>query len=140
MRTSVAALACLVAAIAAPAAAEDCKAIKDPTARLTCFDKAVAAPVIQPEKMTLVDFKTDKSSLRGRTVEVSGIIMNLGDNLLIAAELGDMNPVWVDVSKVSREQRRAVNQCNPSCKATVHGKVGSVMMEVGIIADRVVVQ
>lgn len=47
MRISAAAFACLAAAIA-PAAAEDCKAIKDSAARLACFDKAAGETSAPP--------------------------------------------------------------------------------------------
>lgn len=51
MRNSVAALAALVGLMAAPAAAENCVSIKDPTARLACFDKAAAPaqPAAKPQ-------------------------------------------------------------------------------------------
>ena len=92
--------------------------------------------------MDIIDFKTDKRELQGRSVEVEGLLMNFGDRGgVLMATLGDTNGVIVDVSKVDREQRRKMLACTSPCKAIVKGKVGTVaVMQIGIIAEAVSIE
>lgn len=89
------------------------------------------------DRMDIVDFKTDKASLKGRAVEVEGYLMPFTEGHgLLSKEPGDMNPVFVDVSKVARDQRREMMACLTICKAVVSGKVGIVSVgQTGIIAE-----
>jgi hypothetical protein len=74
--------------------AQECRSIQNAADRLKCFDDKDAAQAVQQPSahMSVVDFKTDKNDLQGKTVEIEGYLMNFGAMGLLLGEIGDMNP------------------------------------------------
>ncbi|GEP00635.1 hypothetical protein [Methylobacterium haplocladii] len=138
-------LAVLAAIILAPPAAAQtqqgwaqCRTVADSLERLKCFDGLGPAPVAQVgayEKMTLIDWKTDKASLQGKKVEVEGLAMPFAGGALLSIQAGDVSPVFLDVERVPRDQRRRLLGCSPMCRLSVQGSGGTVQYQQGIIAD-----
>jgi hypothetical protein len=94
---------------------------------------------VEYQKMEMLDFKTDASTLIGKRVELSGLIgMFHGDIALMRAQQDDMHPVFVDVRTVSRDQRHRLQSCPAECPATVFGTTGTVSVgQVGVQADAI---
>ena len=114
-------LGCFFLALSALAVhAEECRAIQNPVDRLKCYDAKDPPGHTVPSstgRMSIVDFKTDRSSLMGKPVEVEGLLMPFGESALLAGEVGDLSPVFIDIGKVEREQRRTMFACSAPCKA-----------------------
>ena len=98
----------------------------------------ISGDALAADRMDIVDFKTDKATLRGRTLELEGFLMPFTEGHgLLAASIGDLHPVFIDVSKVDRDQRRRMMACPTACKAVVRGKVGTVSVgQIGLVADK----
>ena len=133
----------LFLALTTNVSAQGCRSIQNASDRLECYDARERLPAAtNGNRINIIDFKTDKRELQGRSVEVEGLLMNFGDRGgVLMATLGDTNGVIVDVSKVDREQRRKMLACTSPCKAIVKGKVGTVaVMQIGIIAEAVSIE
>lgn len=98
---------------------------------------AASGSIHAADRMDIVDFKTDKASLSGRDVELEGFLMPFVEGrALLVAKQGDLNPVFIDISKVDRSQLRQLMECSSSCKVVVRGKVSNVPVgHIGIVAD-----
>jgi hypothetical protein len=118
--------------------AQECRSIKEPTARLKCYDTRDAQPP-PASAMSLVDFKTDRKELIGKTVEVEGVLTPFVEGIaLLGTQIGDLHPVSIDVTKLPRDQRRSVLSCPSACKAKVRGKAGTVSIgQIGIVATEI---
>lgn len=123
--------------------AQGCRSMQNASDRLKCYDARERPPAATSgDRMDIIDFKTDKRELQGRSVEVEGLLMSFGDRGgILMATLGDTNGVIIDVSKVDREQRRKMLACTSACEAIVKGKVGTVgVMQIGIIAEAISIE
>lgn len=122
------------------AQAGECGKIKSNEQRLACYDalEAKASAAASGGEMDIADFKTDKGKLRGRQVSLRGFLTTFGDDALLMQQIGDLNPVFIDVSRVPREQRRQLMSCGNVCRGTVAGTVGGVSVgQVGVIATSI---
>ncbi|QFU16568.1 hypothetical protein [Microvirga thermotolerans] len=125
-----------------------CRAIGDSLQRLNCYDGL--APQQPPEpraaesgytKTDLTDLKVDREKMKGRSVEVAGRLQLVGEMLMLGSGDFDANPLFVEFKEVPRDQRRrVVEDCNLGCRATVRGKIGSVMFQTGVIAETIVLR
>ena len=91
--------------------------------------------------MMLDDLRLDYASLKGTKVKVRAHGAYIFDTFYIRNGPTDLNPLIVNISNVSRDQRRqALQQCGDSrsdCIVTVTGAVGVVDYQPGIIAERI---
>lgn len=97
----------------------------------------VAAPAKDPsyQDIDLTDLKLDKETLVGRRVRVSGLYQQMGDQGIIASELGDMTPIWLDISNVPRDQRKDLLDCpNRQCTFTFEGVVTRFPLGIEVVA------
>ena len=124
-----------------------CRAVKDRSARLDCYDDlAAAAASPRPQElgyyrpMALAEFKADRQGLDGYPLELVGYL-NIGQRVaLLHAAPGDLSPVPVDLDGIPREQRvrlyeRCATGCNVQVRGTARAKVG--WSEVGVVAEGV---
>ena len=87
----------------------------------------------------LIDLKLDIDKMSGKSVTVHGTITVLGDFAMLGEGGFDSTPIPVEIGKLSREDRKKVLQnCEMQCGVTITGKVGSVMLQKGIVAQSVV--
>ena len=93
-------------------------------------------------EMKLIDFKLDKANLLDRRVEVKGNLAVFGSMAMLRNGPLDGEPVFIETNGLPREQRKQILQkCDlQGCRATVRGKTGSVFVQVGIIAEQVLVR
>jgi len=86
------------------------------------------------QAMDLIDLRVDLETLKGRKVKVTGIAQYILNILLIKEDFSDTSPMGVDVSNLSREQRKSVIQnCREPKKITIYLSVA----ETGLIADKI---
>ncbi|UWU12801.1 hypothetical protein N2599_11500 [Rhizobium sullae] len=91
--------------------------------------------------MSLTDVKLDAKQMQGKKVEVSGVLITMGDMAMLGDSPFSTNRLFVDNKKLSREERKYIlENCEGGCSITVRGKVGSVMLNDGIIADAIATQ
>ena len=67
--------------LSAPSSAQECRRIRNPTDRLKCYDakEELSKPASGPwERVNIVDFKTYKRDLFGKSVELEGISYRSG--------------------------------------------------------------
>jgi len=109
-----------------------CRAFKDASTRVACYDdyvgKATARAPETPDELslTVVELKVDGTTLVGKDVVIEGFM-----TLLSISEVGVLSDrrdggadVYVRIAKLPREQRLAVFQrCNSRCAVRVAGKV-----------------
>ena len=134
-------VAAIAPCIAMAAGADSCRSIMDGPQRLACYDRA-SGPATAPvtggyARMPLIDWKVDRAKLRDQPVEVDGLIMPFASGALMSTEIGDMSPVFIEISAVPRDERRRILACSAPCRASVRGRGGSVMGQAGIIAEAV---
>ena len=88
--------------------------------------------------MSLIDFKLDRETLKGAKVQITGQLHQLGEIVTFGSTLFDTTPIFLDIKGLSREQRKTIlERCNISCDAIVKGRVDTVFMEAGLIAEDV---
>lgn len=132
----------------APAGFAACRTVADSLERLRCYDGlAVPAPPPAPaarnggyQQVSIVDFKVDRQTLRGRLVELQGNLTVMGEMAMLQGDPMDMNPVYLNITGLPRDQMRQVlERCGMGgCAVTVRGRVGSTnMMQVGLVVDQV---
>ncbi|MBX5164822.1 MULTISPECIES: hypothetical protein [Rhizobium] len=114
-------------------------------ASLKTVDAVAAKPAdVKPggyEAMSLTDVKLDAKQMQGKKVEVSGVLITMGDMAMLGDSAFSSNKLFVDNKKLSREERKYIlENCEGGCSITVRGKVGSVMLNDGIIADAIATQ
>ena len=127
-----------------------CQAIADSLDRLGCFDgltlgdgkvgQSTSGPATAPtyRRLTIAEFQLDATALKGRKVELTGVVQQLGKLVLLKNSLFDANVLFVEIEKAPRDDRRRLfEHCGKGCTATVRGTVGSVMMQDGIIAETI---
>lgn len=87
------------------------------------------------------DLRLDIASLEGRKVRVKGVGLYMMDMLILKKSMTDMTPVYINISKLEREQRRQIlQQCSnimAACQVTVQGVVGKVNYLNGILAENI---
>lgn len=137
---------------------DQCRRVSDSLERLVCFDglasskeapipRAASAPA-QPsataqagasyQQVSLTDLQVDAKELRGRSVEATGVMQQVGQLVMLKETLLSMNAVFVEIDTIPREERRRIFQmCGQGCTATVRGKAMTVMMNPGIKAEHV---
>ena len=103
-------------------------------------DKELPPPVKHRgyREMSLRDFVLDEHGLIGRKVRVTGLYQQMADFALLAASGEDMNPIDLDVTRLSRKQRSALLDCpNRDCLFQVEGRVRMGRSGVLVRADDV---
>lgn len=148
LATVIAALATM--AIVQPAAAQSstdltrCRGIAEPTQRLKCYDDlagpspAAAAPAGEYQRIDINDLKVDRNQMRGKKIETLGRVSTMGEMVVLSAGQMDTSPIFVDATRVPRDQRRKlVEQCNLGCRAMIRGTIGTVMMQAGVLAESI---
>ena len=113
---------------------ERCRSIVAPNSRLRCYDDLVLSS--QYKKMTLIQFKADRQQLVGQKVEVDGTLrMRLEDEVSLQSGSFDTTPVYIDISHVSREDKKFAYGCHIGCPAIVRG---TVILKRDIEADQII--
>lgn len=103
-----------------------------------------SVPEARPQKtptnsIDLIDLKLDIDKMSGKAVTVHGTISILGDFAMLGEGGFDSTPIPVEIGKLSRDDRKKILQnCEMQCGVTITGKVGSVMLQKGIVAQSVV--
>ncbi|TBY57036.1 hypothetical protein E0H59_05430 [Rhizobium leguminosarum bv. viciae] len=91
--------------------------------------------------ISLTDLKLDAKQMQGKKVEVTGVVMIMGDIAMIGESLFSSNKLFVESKKLSRGNRKyLLENCDAGCSITIRGKVATVMLNDGIIADDIVTQ
>lgn len=89
--------------------------------------------------MDMDDLRIDIASLVGQKIRVRGIGQYMMDLFMLKKNVSDMSPMLVDITRLDREQRRTIlQQCADimsGCNVIVHGTVGQVTYQNGIIAE-----
>ena len=106
-----------------------CRAIEDAQQRLKCYDDLVdpaqtpSATTGDYQKIDLVDMKLDATKLRGKNIEVRGLVIYNDTVQKISNEKKTAEFKIVDENKLSRDQKRhLIEKCSSSgCPATVRG-------------------
>lgn len=103
--------------------------------------KESAPPVREAATMDIDDFRLDYKALVGKNIKVQGVgyyVMNL---FMLKKTPTDMSPILVDISIISRAQKKRIMQecidIMNGCKVVVHGVAGQVSYQNGIIAASV---
>ena len=118
-----------------------CRSLVASLDRLACYDKltlpASPAGSRSYRAMSLTDLKLDQGSLRGLGVEVAGTLVPLGETAVLRSSDTDLSPLFVELTAVPHEQRRAfLERCGMlGCSVTIRGLVAPVMAQPGIVAD-----
>lgn len=87
----------------------------------------------------LIDLKLDIDKMSGKSVTVHGTISILGDFAMLGEGGFDSTPIPVEIGKLPRADRKKLLQnCEMQCGVTISGKVGSVMLQKGIVAQTIV--
>lgn len=90
------------------------------------------------DEIDLIDLKLDIGKMSGKSITVRGTITVMGPMAMLGDGGFDSTPIPVEIGKLSREDRKALlENCEMQCTLTLKGKVGSVMMQSGIIANSV---
>ena len=136
-RRALALLAIVGAGLSAPAVVAQqatdfagCTGIANDIERLACFDR-VAAPLAGDGKvsaavctpMTVEDLKLDYAELLGKCAEVTGTVMQAADIVMLMQSMMDANPFFVDISALTRDERKILLNCPTGCQLTVTGTV-----------------
>lgn len=91
--------------------------------------------------ISLTDLRLDAKQMQGKKVEVTGVVTIMGEIAMIGDSLFSSNKLFVESKKLSRENRKyLLENCDGGCTITVRGKVGTVMLNDGIIADDIATQ
>jgi hypothetical protein len=117
-----------------------CRAVSDATVRLRCYDALVPKNISAPASgkyanISLTDLKLDRANMRGQKIETSGILQVMGDMVLLKGDAMDMSPIFVDITRVSREVRQLALDFKMGCRETDSGVERPVLMQPGIIAE-----
>ncbi len=87
------------------------------------------------------DLRVDIASLGGRKIRVRGIGQYMMDMFMLKKNASDMSPMLVDITRLDRDQRRKIlQQCADimaGCSVMIHGTVGEVSYQKGIVAERI---
>jgi hypothetical protein len=140
--------ACLLSATAVSAAAQgECPVIQDPQKRLECYDKMAKTPETPStvdgnayQAMSIEDFKLDYETLKGKKVQLSGVLYSAGPMTTLMKKAFDFaTVVYVEVKNLPREQRKIVMGCAAGCSALVRGRVDTVFVMEGLVAEEIIV-
>jgi len=92
----------------------------------------------QYSSISLIDLKLDINSMSGKKIMTSGTGQFFADMFMLKQEMMDMNPLMVNVEGLSRDERKYImTKCSSGCRVKVQGKVGEVMFQKGIIAEKI---
>jgi hypothetical protein len=87
------------------------------------------------------DLRVDMASMDGKRISVRGIGTYLMESFLLKKTKTDMNPIFIDTTKLAREHRREIiSQCGnamSTCRVTIYGAIGTVSYQKGIIAEQI---
>lgn len=104
-------------------------------------EKRPSLPGASAPLLDMDDLRLDMASLDGKKVRVLGVGHYMMDMFMLRKSMTDMNPMIVDITKLPRDQRRDIlNQCSDlmsGCPVTVHGTVGKVRFQKGLLAERI---
>jgi hypothetical protein len=84
------------------------------------------------------------ASMQGKKVRVRGVGFYMMDMFMLKKSMTDMSPVFVDISNLVRDQRKEIiSRCGDmmkGCILIVHGTVGKVSYQNGLLAEHVEVR
>jgi len=87
------------------------------------------------------DLRVDMASIDGKRISVRGIGVYFMESFLLKKSKTDMNPIFIDTTKLAREHRREIiSQCGnatSTCRVTIYGAIGTVSYQKGIIAEQI---
>jgi uncharacterized protein len=89
--------------------------------------------------LSVEDVLLDFSELEGTSVVVKGVMITMGESTLLYPRVGSMSALWIETSKLTRDERKRALSCGleGSCdNVVVHGTVGKVSLGKGIGATR----
>ena len=85
-----------------------------------------------------IDLKLDINSLVGQKIKTRAVAQLVADMFMIKQEIVDMSALFVNIDNISREERKYIlTSCATGCNVTVFGRVGEVMFERGVIAEKI---
>jgi hypothetical protein len=92
--------------------------------------------------ISLIDFKLDKAAIeQGTRIELFGQLQQLGAIAMLKSEPMDMQPIFVELKNLPRDQRKALlEKCPMICSVLIRGSVGTVFMQTGLVAEDLTVQ
>lgn len=112
------------------------QAIKEKSAKERPSSPGASAPLLDMD-----DLRLDMASLDGKKVRVRGVGNYMMDMFMLKKSMTDMSPMIVDITQLPRDQRREImKQCSDlmsGCRVTVHGTVGKVSFQKGLLAERI---
>lgn len=104
-----------------------------------CLFAAIAHAKDEPRNISVVDYVVEFDDLGGKSVQLSGWLLTMGDTVILYERMGSMNSVFVDISGLSSFARGTLmKKCGDGCKAKVIGKPTKVMGNKGIRLSSVV--
>ncbi|MEJ7685658.1 MAG: hypothetical protein WKG52_00915 [Variovorax sp.] len=129
-----------------------CARTKDNSARLACYDKlrdrfgksttpaASRAAGYQP--MELLDLKADIKTLIGKKVAVTGGVQMMGDLAMLKATSTDMTPVWLNIERLSRDDRKKLLSGCVSllCEGQFSGTIRAGAFGPELVAEQAVIR
>lgn len=104
------------------------------------------SPEVRKSNTSLVpisvdDFRLDYFSLIGKKVYVLGQIQFMMNIFILKKNSMDVNPIFIDVSKLPRnEQKNILQDCavpTSTCKGFLYGTAGKVMNQNGIYVEKI---
>lgn len=100
-----------------------------------------ASPTPTIPLVDLDDLRVDMASMQGKKVRVRGVGFYMMDMFMLKKSMSDMSPVFVDISKLVRDQRKEIiSRCGDmmkGCILIVQGTVGKVSYQNGLLAELV---
>ena len=90
-------------------------------------------------KIDIVDFLVDFDQYAGQDVILSGVLLTAGDTMILYQSRGSTNGVFVDPSSLSPDQHKfLLTKCGDGCNATLEGEAGTVMLNKGLVATKII--
>jgi hypothetical protein len=91
--------------------------------------------------ISLSDLKLDRKRMIGRKITVSGTYTQVGDMSTLSSGLGDTSPIFMDVSRLPPDQRKALLDCGAGqCEVDVEGVVGPLSLDIGVQALNITIR
>ncbi|NIO21632.1 MAG: hypothetical protein GTN76_13070 [Candidatus Aenigmarchaeota archaeon] len=92
----------------------------------------------KPKKVEFVDYLLDYDALHGQVVQLDGFLLTMGEMYILYERPGSGNFVFIDVSKLSRNDRKFIlTRCGNGCPMSIVGKPGDVIFNKGLAAIRI---
>jgi len=89
----------------------------------------------QSGPLDIPSFIADYKGLKGKTVEIEGHLIAMGDTMILYEEMGSVNFIYIDSKKLPKDDKRTIlGECGSGCDIIIIGKPRKVMMNKGLRA------